>query len=360
MQRPRQFQRRVKLVYGDPTGGGLGSGPTVPFTLDSFAGDGPRISFTVERTNRGISDRAFIDVYNMPREFRRGLRVDLEQQWKDRREIQEEVSDPRERARRLGRVADSFRFNLFTGYGPDERQLVLLMRGDMINVVPETRRGGVDTITRIELGDTLLAMRDSYMREVYGTGATVTNVLRGAIAAANLEIDEGSEKLISIVAPNAVVTKLENGFVARGRVGDTISELVDLFGLQWWIRDGTIYFVPQGATLTDFSIGLREGRDLLDWNETNSYGDVRGRALLNANIVPGRGLLLQRLDGGRFDEVGHRVNEVRYRGDTRGSQWFAQFQATAISNSLLAPAIEFESSEFTFQDQLDTLERQFQ
>ncbi len=360
MRTPRQYQRHLKLVYGQQAGEGIANGPSVPFTITSYAGGGPRVSFNAERTNRGISDRCFIDIYNLNEKFRSGLKADLEQQWKDRREIQEVVRDPKTRATRLKQVSDAFRVNLFVGYGASDENLTLLMRGDLINVVPESRRGGVDTITRIELGDTLLAMRDNYLRGTYGTGATIENAIRGSVALADLGINEASDRVLSIVAPNAVITKTENGFVLRGRVGDTISELVDVLGLQWWVRDGVIYFVAQGSTLQDFAIQLRQGRDLLSYTEASSYGDAKGRALLNPDIVPGRGLILQDFNGQELDEKGYRVNVTRYRGDTRGQPWWVEFEATNISNSLNIPTKEFTSRERTADDLLDELERRFQ
>lgn len=359
MRRPRQYQRRLKLVYGAPGGIGLGSGPSIPFTINSYAGSGHRVSFVVERSNRYVPDKAYIDIYNLRENVRDALKSDLEDQWVRRREVQAEILDIKDRAKKLKAISDSYRVNLFVGYGDNDAGLVLLMRGDLINVVPNVKRGGNDTITRIELGDTLLAMRDAYLRTSFGTGATITNILRFASEAAGLSFGEGTEKLIGIVAPNATITKTEGGYVAVGRVGDTISELADLLGLQWWVTDGVLHMVPQGATLQDFSIQLREGRDLLDFVESNSYDDVKGKALLNPDIVPGRGLILQDKAGVNLDLFGYRVNSTKYRGDTRGSQWFVEFEATNISNSLLAPAIEFRNEDIDAADQLAILERNF-
>lgn len=361
MGRKRQYQRHLKLVYGDQAQE-LGTGPARPFTLNNFAGRGLRVTFRTFRSNRGDPDRATINIYNLPIELRQSLRADLEAQWKARREVQEETTDDVVRADRLRRISDAFRVNLFVGYGPDESDLGLLFRGDLLDVTPSVRRGGKDTITRLMLGDTLLALRDSYMRQAFGTGATLPNILRGAAAAAALPIDEGSERLISIIGPNAVITKVENGWVGVGRVADTITEIIDQFGLQWWVRNGTLYFSRQGSTLSDFALQFTEGLDILDHVEGAVYGDIRARVLLNPDIVPGRGVLLRQKEGPpgdiTFDDSGYRIDQVTCQGDTHGTAWWADFLGAGSDSRQFAPSGEFLPSTLPTEAQLIELERE--
>ena len=350
-----QYQRHLRLTYGAPAKFASGLGPR-PFSMVSYAGEGPRIAFQAERTNRGTPDRCEIFVYNMSDELREQLHADVEELREQRKEIQGRLrfgsrgsaqpSNPRERwaaesatnrerARRLKVLSDDYRVNLFVGYGPGDPQL--LFRGDMIRVSPRESRGTEDTITRIELGDTFLALRDAFSSNVYEQGADAINAIVGALD--DMGVERDSETVIRALLPNAVLTKTQHGIYAVGRPSDTVDEYIELFGGQWWIHNGKFQVINQGSTLRDFSLELQEGRDLLDFSERLDHGDIRCRALLNPNIVPGRGMRLLRIDGRPFDAEGHRVNAVRYTGDTRGPQWYAEFEASTMPTSFIANTI---------------------
>jgi len=373
----RQYQRHLKLVYGNPELNTSSEGPSRAFTIDTYAGRGLRVTFKASRNNRGEPDRCTIEIYNLPETLRNSLKLDLEAQRLARAEAQKafaetpdgivEVSDER-RARNLREISDAFRVNLFVGYGPDATDLTLLFRGDLLDVQPNVRRGGVETITRIKLGDTLLALRDGYMRQSFGAGANLAGVIEGAARAAALDVDAGSKVLISQILPNAVTTKVANGWVAAGRVGDTITELIDQFGLQWWVREGTIYFAAQGATLDDFALQFTEGVDILDYAETGVYDDIRARVLLNPDVVPGRGVRLRMRNtaAGRsastfataFEDFGYRIDQADYQGDTHGPAWWADFLGAGADSRILAPSGEFTHSDFTTDDVIAELERE--
>jgi hypothetical protein len=333
----RLYKRSVKVVYGtqEPTG----IGPDIPFTVNNLDDDGLRVQFVFERSNRGTPDRGTLRIFNLPEKTRRAMKGDLEAQLRARRDIQSQTVDDVERARRLKTVADAYRVSVFAGYGG--RNLELVFRGDMIDMTPEIRRAGVDTITEVKLGDTLLALRDGYLNQAFGTGATIENVIRGAAAASALDLGSSGEAFIAAVAPNAVLTKTQNGILARGRVGDTLTDYIDFFGAQWWVRDGKLEIVPQGGTLPDYAIVLRQGRDLLSYTEGSAYEDATGRALMVPGIAPGRGLILEDNGGRRLDRLGFRVNTTRVRGDSGGPAWWVDFEASGVDSRILDPNPEF-------------------
>ena len=341
MRGDRLYKRSVTVLYGDQS---VDSRPTVPFTLENDDDTGLRVAFDFRRTNTGEPDQGQLRLWNLPEQVRNGLKADLESQYTLQRDVQTNTRDPTTRAQRLKSISDDYRISVFAGYG--SMQPTLVFRGDMIDVKPAARRGREDTITEITLGDTLLSLRHGYLRRAFGTGSTIQNVMRAAAAAANLGLDPYGESIISAVAPNATITKVKNGLMARGRVGDTLDELADLFGVQWWVREGTLYFVPQGSTLSDYSIELQQGRDLLDYVEAEAYEDVQARALLNPGIVPGRGMILRDEDGRRLDRLGFRVNRTHVRGDTGGAAWWVDFWASPVSSQIIAPSAEFLATEF--------------
>ena len=350
-----QYKRRWLLAYGDQDGSA-----TIPFVFSNLEGESLRVQFEFSRNNQAEADRGVIRIYGLSENLTLAIKEDLETQWRLRRDIQNNERDPVQRGKRLKVVADTYRVNFFVGYEKDST-LKLLFRGDLVGVKTAHRAGSLEPVTTLELGDTLLALRDSYMHQIYGTGSTLENVIRGSAAVLDAPIDKASaEVLITAIGPNAAINKIKNGYVAIGRVGDTLTELIDLFGLQWWIRDGTIYFVPQFAVVNDYTLVLREGVDLLDHTRNEIYDNISGRALINADLFPGRGLILKDVFNEKLDQIGFRVNRTKTTGDTRGQSWYTSFEASAMENSILAPTLEFSNSAFTGGDLLDQLERRFQ
>lgn len=132
-----------------------------------------------------------------------------------------------------------------------------------------------------------------------------------------------------------------------------------MYGLQWWQRDGQIYYVAQGAVTKDFSIVLQEGVDLIGAPEVMGFDDVKGVALLNPRLFPGRGMFVVKkprpfdipnnkinpITGLRGEHVGStnglRCEVVNYVGDTHGQAWYTFFEARAATSAISAPSLEF-------------------
>jgi len=366
----RQYQRHLKVVFGNPTGSRLGQSPT-PMTLTSYAGDGPRIAFRANRNNRGEADRCTLLIFNPPPEMAENIKQQIVDLREARKQIQSDYRKPRrqrpyrdgqmqktstdeleigrlsdtERGRRLEQVTRDYRVSIFTGYGRSEDDLVLTFRGDMTDVTYPMRRGGTDTILKIDLGDTIYALRDSYNRQVLRANTSVLDMISGLFEANGIDTFD-AVNYARLVLPNAVVSQIRNRYYVVGRLPDTIPGFIELLGAQWWVQDSRLYLAPQGATLPDFAIWLTEGQDLLDFTEPRDRGDYQGRAQLNGNIVPGRQLILRDFDGKLISPQGFRVQTTDVRADTRGPAWHTTFECTNTELNLAAQADEFVSPSF--------------
>lgn len=332
----RQYKRVYRIIYGKQDSGLV----EFPFTLDNIDGENLRVQFRFSRTNNAEPDRGFITIYNLPKHIRKALKTDLESQRNERLQIQRTfIRDDVERAKRLLVNADEYRVNIFTGYGGEEN-LELLFRGDLINVT-EMRRGRNEIATQIELGDTLLALRDSYVNQAFGPNSEVLGMFKQIIDHIGLGFDKSSERFLeaSIVA-NAVITHTDDGMYVVGRAPETIDAFIDLFGAQWWVKDGVLQVVPQGLVIGDFSIRLKEGEDLMSYTEESVGDTVKGRALLNAHIHPGRGLILEDEGGERHDAQGYRVNQATSIGDTEGLPWYTDFEASGVNTVLIPQGLD--------------------
>ena len=333
----RQYKRSVAVRFGNASTV-LSEDPR--FSVKNLDDDGVRIAFQFTRTNRSESDKGVLRFWNLNEVTRKGIETDFALQRSLRRGIEQgfvAVPDDAARAAALKAISDQYLVQVFAGYDNQPR---LVFRGTMLNV-KQVRDGLVDRVTEVELGDGLLGLRDGYLNQAFAPGTLVENVLRAAEAAIGAKRSLTGEAFVTAVAPNAVVTQLSNGYVAAGRATDTIDEVVDLYGLQWWVRDGEVYYVPQGAVLNDFSVLLQQGSSLLDFQEPQGFEDTKGRSLLQPDVVPGRGLLLLDAAGVPLNAVGFRCNSVVHAGDTHGDAWYSDFEAVKATAAVVAPLAEF-------------------
>lgn len=334
-----QYKRAVAVKFGGASTVVGGEDPR--YSIANLDDNGLRIAFKFRRTNRGEPDRGTVRIWNLNARTRAALADDLEIQRNAREIIQENPALPDDvRATQLKAVSDQYLVSVYAGYrGKPE----IIFRGEVLNIKPRERDGSVDFVTTIELGDGLLALRDGYINAAFGGGATIERLLAASIGASGLDFDPASKAIISAVAPNAVVTATKEGIYAVGRPADVIDEVAELYGLQWWARDGKIFMVPQGAVTQDSTIVLQQGKDLLDYVAPEGFGDTRGRALLQPKLHPGRGLILLDNKGLPISAVGFRTTAVEYTGDTHGTDFFVDFEATESTQAIAAPTVEFDA-----------------
>lgn len=335
----RQYKRSIAIKFG-----GASAVPINPtdaqYSIMNLDDNGVRIAFRFTRNNRGDADRGMLRIWNLSKATRETIANDLDTLKVIREGIQRnKISFPTDdaRAAALKEITDKYLVTVFAGY---DKKPEAIFRGDMMNVRTK-RQGSVDFVTEIELGDTLLALRDGYMNRAFGTGAFMENIVRSAIGASGLDLDAASSAILSAVAPNATITQTTGGYYAVGRPADTISEIIDMFGLQWWARDGKIFFVPQGSVTQDSSIVLQDGKDLYAFQQPEGFGVTKGKGSLNARIHPGRGLILKDENGLPISAAGFRTDACVYEGDTHGPAWFTSFEATEATQAIIPPPNEF-------------------
>lgn len=339
----RQYKRSCAVKFGDASSVPL-DGENIRFNIKNLDDDGIRMKFHFFRSNRGTPDKGKLELWNLNKRTQGEISDDLQSMITLRRGIEQNLiafADDAARAAALKVTADNYGVTVYGGYdGKPE----VIFRGDMLDV--EHKRKGQNVVTEIQLGDSLLALRDGYINRTFGTGATMDTLLSAAVQASGLEVDDASKVIISSVAPNATITATSEGMYAVGRPADTIDEVADLFGLQWWVRDGKVIFVPQGSVTSDFTVLLQEGRGLLDLVSPSGFGDVKGISLLSGKLHPGRGLIIRDLDGKPISATGHRINTTELIGDTHGNPWNVKFTATEVAQSILAPNLEFTDAQF--------------
>lgn len=338
----RQFRREAAIQFGeasqllqqilpDPKSGGLARGSQLFHQNDR----GLRFAFQFQRTNRSKPDKGRIRIWGLRESIRNGILADMEANISFREILLDQTfPDDQTRARRLAIHADSYKLTIRAGYR-DNSDIVFV--GQMMDVRPSMRLGRTDIVTEIELGDSIEGYRTGYINQVFGAGATYDNIVGLVGASAGWRSSKDVAADINVVAPNATLTFAGKGFHAIGRPAETLDEIVEMFGLQWFVQENEIKFAAQNTLLSLPTVVLQEGVDLLTGiTTTKAFGELQGRALLNPRIQPGVGMIILKKDGTPLSATGYRCNAVMHNGDTHGTPWYSDFVAGEIATSIFA------------------------
>ena len=332
------------------------------FKVANLDDDGLRIAFSFLRNTLSEPDQGVIQIYNLAESTRKTLRTMFEGLKESRAQIIGDTVLPDSfRGKTLQLLEEPFKVRCFAGY---QKRPAQIFQGNIVDLTNK-RSGSNDWVTEIKVGDGLIAYREGYISEGFAPGVTYENFRKVLEVVQGLSTSADAEAVVKQVAPEAVVTQATTGGIAVvGRASDALDELADMYGLQWWHRDGKIYYVPQGAVTKDFSIVVQEGVDLIGAPEINGFDVVKGRTLLNPHLFPGRGMFVVKkprpfdipnnkvnpTTGLRGEHVGSsnglRCEIAKYTGDTHGQAWYTDFECRIATSAVVAPTIEFTDAEF--------------
>lgn len=303
-----QFGRRARVIVG-----------TDDKTIDIDSGErneGLRITFQVNRDLRVEANQAEIRIYNLSADSRAELKGD----------------------RRLVRLEAGYGSNIST-----------LFCGDRARI--KSVKEGVDFVTKIAAGDGSFAMR-RLAKKAFAAGVNAKEAAQGLLKdlrTAGQELFEGdisgaAEALMSGVT-------YAGGFAVDGTFDDALGQLARDSGVQFSMQDCQPVFLAPNQVRRLPAIELspdtglvgspvRERRDeeLIDVAEIGNFYLVRGEALLNAGIQPGRQLNLysQYLAASRRNaQAGSafapiKVRSCAHRGDTHGGEWRTTFDGADL------------------------------
>ncbi|MEL7368287.1 MAG: hypothetical protein AAFN74_05200 [Myxococcota bacterium] len=207
-------------------------------------------------------------------------------------------------------------------------------------------KDGVNFITRISAGDGSFAMR-RLAKKAYAAGTSAkeaaTDLIKN-LRQAGQDIVEGDLSGAAEELMDSVV--YAGGFVTDGTLDAALGQISRDAGVDFSIQDcQPVFLAPnqvrrQPAIELSPSSGLvgspvRERRDeeLIDVAEIGNFYLVRGEALLNPGIQPGRQLNIrsQYLSSSRQNSaagagfVPIKVRSCAHRGDTAGGEWRTSF-----------------------------------
>ena len=249
-----------------------------------------RVGFKVEKTTNRDTNSSVVDIWNLAR--------------KTRSLLQEE---------NIGMIVEA-------GYVGSTRQI---FSGDVANT--ETKRDSVNWITTVHSGDGLVAYRSARLSESFGPGTGLDDVLKKLTTQLGVGLGNALEK-IGEGNFRGGLTEFTNGLSVAGRVSDQLDRFLTTAGFEWSIQDGQLQLLRPGEATDDEAVKLSKGSGLIGSPEVGEKGVVKARSLLQGDIVPGRPINIEAEEVNGF----FRVDKVVHTGDTWGSDWFSDVEATPL------------------------------
>lgn len=305
------------------------------------------MQFRFVRTNTSSADTGVLSIYNLPRPFRDAIRSGFEDANDDRARFLGPESrfrnDPDGRNAALQALAFANRIRIFAGYKDDEK---LIFQGDISDLKARSIRSGIDTITEIALGDSILTYKYGYLTKTFGAGSSLKDIIVGVVRASGAKVSDQALAFMDVTnLPGVVGLEFVNGAHISGGVQYNLDNLIEAYGVQWFMQNDEVFFMPRGAVLEDFSIRLDEGRNMLRPIGLIDGEDLQFRMLIDGDMVPGRGFRIFNDEGKPTARHGYRADTIEYRGDTHGNSWYNTVTASRISADLFVPFTKIAPSE---------------
>ena len=202
-------------------------------------------------------------------------------------------------------------------------------------------REGPDFITHIESTDTIArptAVKKvkkppagSATGSIYRTmGARIPLDTALKTIAEALGVGEGNLTTALAGIPTTAPKQLNGG----GMIGNARQRMTDICrsaGLEWSIQDGQLQLVNVGHVLSTTKAILVSANTGMEGSPSvDSQGAVTVKTRLIPGLAPG---VLVSIDS-LFVQGGYRVEKCRYVGETRGTDWSCEFDATLYTSTV--------------------------
>jgi len=208
--------------------------------------------------------------------------------------------------------------------GEDSAQAGVVFLGDVREVRSEYMPP--DWETYIEGGDGERAIRTARVNRSFAPGTSVATVLKQLAGDLRANLGNAARAAIATGSLEGAGREFLNGVTVSGNAHRELAALAASAGLELSMQDGEIQLLERGLPLQDVSIVLTPDTGLIGSPTIGAKGVIKVRALLNADIVPGRQIEIESaVLSGRF-----RAERCDYSGDTRGQDWYVDIEAKVL------------------------------
>lgn len=190
----------------------------------------------------------------------------------------------------------------------------------------DTKTEGPDRHTTLELRDGGRAYGGARLQRAYRAGTPTATILREL--AAELGADLPSE----LLRDAALTSSIAASETVAGMARDELTRILARHGYSWSLQSGRLQVLPFGAALDGTAWPLSAETGLVgspEYSEPDKKSKRRtltAKALLYPELAPGAKVLVQSAE---IDGL-HRVTSVRHSGDTAGTDWYTEIEATPL------------------------------
>lgn len=288
----RQYMRRYRLVISSKKTG-------VGFDVSDL-----RITFKIEKKAKGSGNNAAILVYN--------------------------VTDDS-----IASIQEGDKLSLEAGYR--DGNYGLIYSGDVVQVY-QTHDDDVDTAMTIMCQDADVFLTKSITMATIGAGASADEILNKCLEGSQDDVTRGA------VTKNLLQTLLPRGKVIFGKSADYVEQIAKSNQAQLFIENGTVNIVAADEYNSSTAVELNPMTGLLGTPEQTKEG-VKAKCLINPTLRINTLVHIDKAyvnamqntkDGAKKNKEMnasgiYKVISLTYSGDTRGDDWYCEFEADSVS-----------------------------
>lgn len=224
------------------------------------------------------------------------------------------------------------RINLNAGYEGNSR---LIFAGDVRNVLH--RRMGIDRVATVYAGDGEKGWQNAIFNRTFQGSVKLQQVIQ-EIASTFEGVTIGAIEGVPNVADKLL------GQTLSGSSRDILNEFAKQYGFDWSIQDGELTIAPIAAPLSGEDAVLVTAATGLIGSPILTEVGADVVTLLNPRLLPYRVFTIDSPDTStnignlffrgapRTDAVGsYKIEEVVFKGDSRGGEWFSSVKGRLLN-----------------------------
>lgn len=215
--------------------------------------------------------------------------------------------------------ADGVTVRIEAGYGEHVGQIFF----GVLRKVSSWKQGP-DWLTQISGGDAERSITTAKISKTFVAGTPITSVVRELVG--TLGVGKGGlDNTLNALSVTGLLTggrTLQKALTMHGDSATELEQLMRSCGFEWSIADGAFYAGPVGTpTFPGEGPLLTPDTGLLDTPQIDKNGKLVGKALLNADLLPGR---VFRVESSRV--TGNFLcTKTQHKGSSNGPDWEVEF-----------------------------------
>ncbi len=199
-------------------------------------------------------------------------------------------------------------------------------------------KDGPTWVTQISGGDAEHSITTARISKTFARGTAIASVVKELVATlgigdGNLNTTLGALQLSGLLSGGST---LQRAMTFHGDSMTALEQVMRSCGFEWSIQDGAFYAGPAGApTVPGEGPVFTPDTGLLDKPQIDKKGQVVGKALLHADLIPGR---VFRVESERV--TGNFVcTKTVHKGTSDGDDWTVEFVGSPPEKGSAAAAL---------------------